>query len=104
MRRSAVQRLRRRPVRLRHVPGPVEPERIFYVGIVYQHGYEWTPEEAQWNAIQIMEGFDELPKRVRDLINYAETPHDGARATPEIVEDLIARTLRARGIKRNPTT
>jgi hypothetical protein len=57
-------------------------------------GLDMTEEWMHQNAFDIMDGFDELPRRVRDMINYAPTPEDGARATFQIVADLVRKTRR----------
>jgi hypothetical protein len=43
------------------------------------------PEVVQINSVWIMEGFDELPKALRDAINYAPTPELGAKATYQLM-------------------
>jgi hypothetical protein len=54
-------------------------------GMVMLRGYIVEPERAHWNGVDHLEGFDELPKALRDLINYAETPEAGAYPTRHLV-------------------
>jgi hypothetical protein len=42
------------------------------------------PERAAFNARYHMAGFDDLPKWIRDKINYAETPEAGALPTCDL--------------------
>jgi hypothetical protein len=54
-------------------------------GMVMLRGYIVEPETARWNAEEHLEGFDKLPKALRDRINYAETVEDGALPTRVLV-------------------
>jgi hypothetical protein len=61
---------------------------------VFIHGFDAPAAWVHQNASDIMEGFDELPRKLRNWINYADTPEEGARATYQIVDDLLARRHR----------
>jgi hypothetical protein len=60
-------------VRRRKWLPPIEDD-----GTVLFHGFLTRPAFVEENARQLMEGFDELPKRLRDKINYAETCEGGS--------------------------
>jgi hypothetical protein len=61
--------LRFRPtMRRRRVP-PLSP--IEMPPWVHLRGHDVAPELVEENAREIMDGFDELPRRIRDRINAA---------------------------------
>ena len=82
-------------MRRRLRPWP-KPQQLPELAFVFIHGFEASPAWVHENARDIMDGFDELPKKLRDLINYAPTPEGGARATFQIVDDLLERHRRPR--------
>lgn len=49
------------------------------------------PEWVEWNAAVHMQGFDDLPKALRDRINYAESPQEGARPALDLAREIKAR-------------
>jgi hypothetical protein len=60
------------------------PTRMPDDGLVGWRGKQPTfPWVVQHNSASIMYGFDGLPKTVRDLLNYAETPEGGAQGVQE---------------------
>lgn len=81
----------------RYVP-PLESEDD---GNVMIRGHLVPPYWAEWNAQQHMDGFDELPKKLRDQINYADTPEEGARPTKELVKEHFDAKSRALSLIRS---
>ena len=83
-------RPRRRIIR-RLPPGP---PLLVIEDVVHLRGFDFPLWFVETNARQIMAGFDELPKKLRDQINYAPTPELGARAVSQLVAegDLLTRT------------
>lgn len=74
-------RFRRKQLRRRVRPlPPIEDD-----GPILIQGHIVTPEWMRWNAEQHLTGFDDLPKTLRDKINYAETPERGALPTRVLV-------------------
>lgn len=48
-------------------------------------GHLVTPEFAEYNAKYHMDGFDDLPERLRDSINYSDTTEGGAPPVKDIL-------------------
>lgn len=86
-------------IRRRRRRGP-PPEPLPDDGLVSYHGGLYEPGFVEFNSDVHMDGFDELPKAIRDAINYAPTPEEGARPTRMLVTAHRSRIEQARKIAR----